>query len=223
MGNLEQISYFFSQNNIVFELLSYKMSWLELLATIFNFVAVWLSAKEKVSSWWLGLIGITLFFILFYQVNLYADMFLQVFFFVTNCIGWHQWTHPAEGFENQHNELKITILDNTYRLVSISSIFFLTLILGRFFAHIHEYSPIYFPQPAAFPYADSFIMAGSIVAQIFLIRKKLESWILWIIVEVIAIIVYAQKGIYLTSILYFLFLIIAIEGYFAWRKTLAQK
>ena len=217
---MESLFYFFNQNNVIFELWGYKMSMVELLATAFNFVAVWLSAKEKVSSWWLGIIGVTLFGILFFQINLYADMFLQIFFFVTNCIGWYQWTHPPKGLENQRNELKVTLLNPTNRFINIISILFLTIILGRFFAHIHEYLPDYFQKPASFPYTDSFIMAGSIIAQVLLMRKKLESWVLWIIVDVVAIAVYAQKEIYLTSILYFLFLLIAIQGLIEWRRSL---
>lgn len=207
------------KNYIVLEILNYPMSLIELLGTIFNLVAVWLSAKEKISSWIIGIIGVVLFFILFYQVQLYADMFLQIFFFVTNCIGWYQWANPAKGFENKQQQLKITTIDATYRVASVIGVMFLTAILGRFFLHIHEYFPKYFDKPASFPYADSFVMAGSIFAQIFLMQKKLEAWLLWCIVNVAALLIYAQKGIYLTLILYFIFLLIAIKGQIDWYRT----
>jgi nicotinamide mononucleotide transporter len=216
---MEILTTFFSKDNIVLNILNYPMSWVELLGTIFNLVAVWLSAKEKISSWWLGIIGVILFFILFYQINLYADMTLQVFFFFTNCIGWYQWSNPPTGKENDNNELIISVLQNKTRVLISVGIIVSTALLGYFFLHIHEYFPSYFPQPAAFPYTDSFIMAGSIAAQLLLMSKKLESWILWIIVDVMAIFVYEQKEIYLTSVLYFIFLIIAYKGFSEWKKA----
>jgi nicotinamide mononucleotide transporter len=204
---------------IIFEILNYRMSLIECLGTIFNLVAVILSAKEKISSWAIGIIGVVLFFILFYQVQLYADMLLQVFFLITNCIGWYQWANPTEGLENSYNQLKITTIDINYRVASVIGIMFLTATLGRFFLHIHEYFPNYFSQPASFPYADSFVMAGSILAQLFLMQKKLESWFVWCIVNIAAVIIYTQKGIYLTALLYFVFLLIAIKGQIDWHRT----
>lgn len=220
---MESIATFFSKDNIVLNILNYPMSWVELLGTIFNLVAVWLSAKEKISSWWLGIIGVILFFILFYQVNLYADMTLQIFFFFTNCIGWYQWSNPPMGKENSSNELIISTLKVKIRLAISAGVILATVLLGYFFLHIHEFFPRYFPQAAAFPYMDSFIMSGSIAAQLLLMSKKLESWILWIIVDIVAIFVYEQKEIYLTSVLYFIFLIIAYKGFSEWKKTLLSE
>jgi nicotinamide mononucleotide transporter len=209
-------------DNIVFECLGYKMSWVELLGMLFNLAAVWLSAKERISSWYIGLVGVVLYFILFYQIHLYADMTLQVFFFVTNCIGWYQWANPKVGLENQSQQLRITTLSPFAHFVVLCSTLFLALFLGRFFLHIHEYFPTYFSGPADFPYADSFVMAGSIVAQVLLMRKKIESWLFWIGVNLLAIFIYTMKGIYLTSVLYLLFLVIALQGFVSWRKSLKQ-
>lgn len=207
------------KNYIILEILNYPMSLVELLGTLFNLVAVWLSAKEKITSWPLGIIGVVLFFILFYQVQLYADMFLQVFFFITNCIGWYNWANPSIGYENKYNQLKITTISASHRVISAFAIILLTASLGYFFLHIHEVFPKYFTLPASFPYADSFVMAGSILAQIFLMQKKLEAWALWCIINIAAMFIYAQKEIYLTSLLYFIFLLIAIKGQIDWYRT----
>jgi nicotinamide mononucleotide transporter len=215
---MENVVAFFSKDNIFINIMNYPMSWVELLGTIFNLSAVWLSAKEKISSWVVGLVGVILFFSLFYQFNLYADMTLQVFFFFTNCIGWYQWTNPEMKNRNKDNQLIISLVNINSRFKIGMGIVFGTLFLGRFFSHIHEYLPMCFPQPAAFPYADSFIMAASIAAQILLMSKKLESWLLWIIVNIVAVIVYAEKEMYLTSLLYMLFLAIAYKGFSDWKK-----
>ncbi|MFZ4544819.1 MAG: nicotinamide riboside transporter PnuC [Saprospiraceae bacterium] len=211
---------FFLKENIVLSIWNYQMSWIELLATIFNLLAVWLSAREKVSNWWIGLIGIVLFWGLSYQVNLYADMFLQVFFFISNCVGWYNWTHPNALNKNEHNQLKISTLSTIQHALLMSSVLVSSLFLGCFFVRIHLYFPVYFAIPAAFPFADSFIMAGSISAQILTIYKKLEAWLLWITVNCVAIIVYAQKEIFLTSLLYALFLVISFQGLYNWRKKI---
>jgi len=87
---------FFDINNIFFELWGVKMSYLEFYATITGLVAVILSAQENVWSWIVGLVNVVLAFIMFYQIQLYPDMFLQVFFFITNLIGFWQWKYPKE-------------------------------------------------------------------------------------------------------------------------------
>src|SRR3990170_8628991 len=103
--------YFFDIQNILFEFLGYKMSYLEFFGTIAGAVAVWLSARANIWSWPIGIINVVLFFFLFYQVQLYPDMFLQVFFFVTNLLGWWRWAHPKTGEEDRKKELKVSYMD----------------------------------------------------------------------------------------------------------------
>src|SRR5688572_32962600 len=99
---------FFDIKNIFFIVLGYEMSYLEFFGTIAGAVAVWLSAKTNIWSWPIGLINVTLFFFLFYQVQLYPDMFLQLFFFVTNIVGWWRWKHPEKEEEDRKHELKVS-------------------------------------------------------------------------------------------------------------------
>src|SRR5688500_11296213 len=99
---------FFDIDQIFFTIWGYEMSYLEFFGTIAGAIAVCLSAKANVWSWPIGLINVTLFFFLFYQVQLYPDMFLQVFFFITNIMGWWRWTHPAPDEEDRKHELRVT-------------------------------------------------------------------------------------------------------------------
>ena len=219
---MDNLINFFLKENVVLVLGNYQMSWIELLATIFNLLAVWLSAREKVSNWWTGLIGISLFMSLSYQVRLYADVFLQVFFFVSNCVGWYRWTHPVQDDSSREKVLRISVLSNTQRYALLILVMGVTISLGLFFLKIHIYMPDYFPQPAAFPFADSLIMAGSIFAQVLLINKKVESWLLWIMVNCTAVFVYAQREIYLTSLLYAMFLLISVHGLRKWQLNIKK-
>jgi nicotinamide mononucleotide transporter len=208
----------FSVNNSLFTVLGYDMSLIELIATITGGIAVWLSAKENVWSWIIGLANVVLAFFMFFQIQLYPDMFLQVFFFVTNIIGFWQWKFPKQSEANAFNELRITKLSvRNFSLLSALGIFG-TLIMGSFSANLHEIAPNLFSIPSAFPYMDSFTTVMSIVATFMLIRKKVEAWWIWLVVDVIATYMYYIKDVKLYSLLYFVFVIIATFGAIEWTK-----
>lgn len=194
------------------------MSYLEFFGTLFGGIAVWLSAKENIWSWWIGIINVILFFFLFYQIQLYPDMFLQVFFLVTNLIGWWQWKYPKTNQANQNNELKISSLSikNIFILCSLGTV--LTTILGTFTANLSQLLPLLFSKPSAFPYLDSFTTVMSIITTFLMIRKKVECWYLWLLIDVISTYMYFVKGVKLVGIEYAIFCVIALFGAISWTK-----
>ena len=207
---------FFNIDNIFFEVLGYSMSYLEFFGTIAGAIAVWLSAKANVWSWPIGVINVVLFFFLFYQVQLYPDMFLQVFFFITNLIGWWRWTHPKPQEEDQSRQLKVSYLTIKqvigFSLIGLSGSF----VFGMFAQNLHEFFPTVFSLPSAFPYADSFVTVMSIVATYFMVNKKIECWIVWILVDAVATYLYFLKGIKFVGIEYLAFCFIAAFGLWNW-------
>lgn len=209
---------FFDINNIFFELWGVKMSHLEFYATLTGLVAVILSAQENVWSWIVGLSNVILAFIMFYQIQLYPDMFLQIFFFITNLIGFWQWKYPKQQEANQKNELKISQL--TIQQFGLLSLIGLTgtALLGTFAKNLHEWVPLVFSQPSAFPYMDSFTTVMSIFATFLLIRKKVEAWWVWLGVDIISTYMYYVKEVKLYSLLYAVFCIIALFGAINWTK-----
>jgi nicotinamide mononucleotide transporter len=209
----------FSIDYTIFTFLDYKMSLIELVGTIFGFWAVWLSTKEKVSSWYIGILNVVCFFWMFYQIQLYSDMLLQIYFFVTNLLGWYFWTHPKEGDRNTDNQLKINVLSQSQKIKTSIFIALGTLLVGLFIARLHEIAPYFFQKPASFPYLDTFILMASIAAQYLLTKKYIESWLLWIAVDVVATGVYFQKNILLTSFEYFVFAVVAVYGFLNWEKN----
>lgn len=209
---------FFDINNIFFEALGYQMSHLEFWATLTGGVAVWLSARENVWSWVIGLFNVVLAFVLFYQIQLYPDMFLQVFFFITNIIGWWQWKFPKLEDSNLKNELKISKLSTNQWLILILGGLLCTFAMGSFAKNLHELLPNMFSKPSAFPYMDSFTTVMSIVATFMLIRKKIEAWYVWLFVDAIATYMYYLKDVKLYALLYFLFCFIAAFGAYHWTK-----
>ncbi len=215
LPNMEDI---FSIKYIIFSFQGYDMSFLELVGTIFGLWAVWLSTKEKVSSWYIGILNVACFFWMFYQIQLYSDMLLQVYFFVTNLMGWYFWTHPKIEDANSVNYLKINTLNKNQQILTGIFIAAGTIFVGFFMGKIHELAPAFFQQPAAFPYLDTFILMASMAAQYLLTKKYIESWVLWIVVDVVATGVYFQKNIILTSFEYFVFALIAVKGLWDWQK-----
>ncbi len=106
------------------------MSYIELFGSIFGLWAVVLSTQEKVSSWYIGILNVLLSFLMFYQIQLYSDMLLQVYFLITNLMGWYLWTHPKEGLENKNNQLKISVLNNKEKIIYGLTIFLGTIFCG---------------------------------------------------------------------------------------------
>lgn len=214
---------FFDLTNTFVSILGYDMSHLEFWATLTGGIAVWLSAKENVWSWIIGLLNVVLAFVMFYQIQLYPDMFLQVFFFITNIIGFWQWKFPKEAEANANNELiisKLSILQTgIVTLIGVVG----TYILGTFAKNLHEIAPLVFNLPSAFPYIDSFILTMSIVATFMLIRKKMEAWWIWLVVDLIATYLYYIKDVKVYALLYAIFCVIAIFGAMEWTRKYFRK
>lgn len=209
---------FFDINNIFFETMGYPMSYLEFFGTIAGAIAIGLSAKANVWSWPIGIINVVLFFFLFYQVQLYPDMFLQVFFFVTNLMGWWRWTHPKEFEEDRKHELRVSYMKPVQFIVVFILGITGTFLFGALAENIHDIFPQIFSKPSAFPYLDSFVTVMSIITTFLMINKKIESWIIWILVDAIATYMYFVKGIKFVALEYLVFCFIAAFGLWNWMR-----
>lgn len=194
------------------------MSYLEFFGTVAGAIAVWISARGNVWSWPIGLINVTLFFFLFFQVQLYPDMFLQIFFFVTNLLGWWRWTHPSISEENKNHELKASYMPLRWLLIFLAVGVVGTFIFGMLAKNLHEFFPVLFNMPSAFPYMDSFVTIMSIVATYLMVQKKVECWAVWILVDAVACSLYFVKGIKFVGIEYLIFCFIAGFGLWNWIK-----
>ncbi|MBN1185552.1 MAG: nicotinamide mononucleotide transporter [Bacteroidales bacterium] len=185
------------------------MTLIEGIATFFGLICVWLTIKENIWCWPTGLVQVFLYIFVFYNARLYSDMILHIIYVIISIYGWHHWLHPDRSKE----PLKVT-RTGKYIVLWIVICLFVAVIIGYF---MQTYTN------AAIPYADSFIMSASLVAQWLMARKKLESWLFWITVDVIAVGVYWIKELYITTGLYTVFLILAIMGFFEWRKSLLKE
>ncbi len=212
---------FFDINYILFQLPGYGVSAVEFAGTATGLLCVVYASRARVISWPLGIINAVFFFILFYQTRLYPDMLLQIYFFCTSIYGWWRWTHPRDKNETDSlNELRVTRMKPRAITFTVAVMAAGALVAGSSAERFHSWFPTLFPEPAAFPYADSFVAVVSVTAQILLSQKKLEAWILWVIVDAVALTIYMKKGIYLVSAEYLVFGIIASAGLVNWRRII---
>lgn len=192
-----------------------SMNLLGLGALIFGLLNVYLLIKESIYNWLFGIAYIIISFIIFWQEQLYGDFLLHIFFLILNLYGWYHWLY---GKSAKNEKVKIETLNAKqnifYFTLSAIGIFF----FGYFLANIH----IIFTNltPASVPYWDAATTSLSVMAMWLTARKKLENWVYWLIVDVLAVGIYTYKGIYFYALLYFIYIGLAAAGYIAWKKIL---
>lgn len=209
-----------SVDNTFFTIIGYPMSYIEFFGTLLNIWCVWLVAKNKILNWPIGILGTILFGFLFLQINLYADFFEQIYFLLTGFWGWYVWT---AGKKSPETSKPISQVSPRSRIYWLGAIIIGTVSLGFFTANLHVLLPQFFTEAASFPFLDSFTTTLSFVATILLIRKEVDAWYLWILVDIIGIVLYWAKDVRLVSILYVVFLILATKGLINWLKTYKQQ
>ena len=193
-----------------FATLFQETSPLEWVGVITGTLCVWLAAKNNILNWPVASVSVIIYIFLLYEKKLYSDMELQVFFLGMNVYGWYYWT---KNTGNTAVVQPISKISKQEAISTIDGIILFTLISGV----IHHYTG------ATYPFLDSFCTACSIAGQIFLARKTLQTWLIWIFVDLIYIGVYISKHLYATSIMYALYIYIAWMGYQGWKKIYMQQ
>lgn len=181
---------------------------LEVLGFVTALAGVWLAARQKIATWPVMLVSIVAYAVFFYRIQLLADAALQGFFFVTSVMGWYLWAKGGPA----HDRLPVSTAPRRLYALGLLAVAAVSLGWGHLLATYTS---------AAAPYVDATLAGGSVVAQVLQMRKKLECWVLWIVVDVGYVGLYVVKAAYLTAILYLLFLGLAASGYVQWRRSLA--
>lgn len=182
------------------------MSPLEIVAALFGVACVALTIKRHMGCWPTGLIQVALYIVVFYRARLYSDMGLQVVYVALQIYGWYLW---ARG-KSRENEVRVVRLPRWERPLWIGVAAAGSVGLGWSMKHWTD---------ASLPYWDATATVLSLVAQYLMGRRILESWLIWIVVDVLSIGLYGVKELYVTLALYVLFLIMAAAGFFEWKKT----
>ncbi len=203
--------------------LGYPLSYVELVGTLAGLASVWLATRANVWTWPTGVVNVVCLFALFYQVQLYADMSLQVFFLAVTAYGWWSWGRGASVGETGEGrvsaKLRIAYLTAGQRRLTALAVALGTLAFGGLFAHVHEWLPAYFSAAADYPYVDSFVLAASVAATYLLAEKRVETWWLWLAVDVVCVGLFFRKGIYFLGLEYAVFLVLAGLGWRRWWRS----
>lgn len=195
------------------------MSYIEFVGTLFNILCVYLVSKNKIRNRPVWLIGSILYLFLFYQIQLYADLWEQIYFIITGIYG--RYIRSKHG-NQQQSDKNITILNNKQRLLYLWAIILCTTLLAYITSHLHIWFNTLFPEEASYVTIDSFTTVVSFAATILMIRQKVEAWVLRVIVDVIGIYLYYVKWVQFIALEYVLFLWIAI-WWLIKRYSLYQK
>ncbi len=180
---------------------------LEIPAVIFGIINIYLAARANIWNFLFGFLMCSIYFVLNWRVNIYADMTLQLIFVGFQAYGWYQWRYGG----TQHKGREISYAGMPLVIIAI-------LIAGAIFA-LYAYVLRDYTNSTLIP-LDTGATALSIVAQWMMAKKWVENWWLWMIVDVISVAMYLMKGLYLTAGLYSLLFIIAIFGWVYWRRYL---
>ncbi|WP_461449484.1 nicotinamide riboside transporter PnuC [Mucilaginibacter sp.] len=189
----------------------HQQSWIELIGVLTGFICVLLAAINNIWNWPVAIFSVTIYIYVFYNYQLYADMGLQIYFLITSIYGWYFWS------KKNRVEVKIPVSAINRKQVIISIIIVLVVTPALGFTLV-SLSPILHYKPAAYPYLDSFCTTCSLIAQVYLTRKILENWLIWVFVDMIYVGVYIAKHLEPTAILYAAYIPVALLGYIDWRK-----
>lgn len=178
---------------------------IEIVASVSGFLCLYLLIKRNIWCWFFGFIQVSLFTWIFFNAKLYSDTGLHVIYMGLQVYGWWNWRHHQDAHDALIVEKGSVSLMLSWGLVAIIT----TAILGTLMDTCTD---------ASFAYPDAFTTSMSLVAQWLLTRRYIFNWLFWIIVDVVAIYIYLQKGLYPTAVLYCAFLIMCLFGYKSWLQ-----
>jgi nicotinamide mononucleotide transporter len=179
----------------------------EIIGAVVGLVYLYLEYKADKWLWPVGILMPIIYIIIFYEGKFYADMGINIYYFFAGIYGWIRWTKSESTPEE--NRIKHTPETYLIPLIITGTLLFalIAFILIRF-----TDSPV--------PYGDSFTTAVSIIDMWMLAHKYLEQWWLWFVVNVVSSALYLWKGLYPTAVLFMIYSVISVFGYFRWKKMM---
>jgi len=182
---------------------------LEIIAVITAILYLILAAKEDVRCWYAAIISSSLYFYIMLNAGLLMEAILQVFYVAMAIYGWNQWNKSS----NEKNEIRIRNWKKINHLYSISLVVILAIISANI---LEKYTN------AVFPFFDALTTFGAIITTYMVAKKIIENWIYWFVIDSISIYLFFSRELYLTSLLFTIYLIIIIFGYRSWNKKLKE-
>ena len=182
---------------------------IEIAGFVTGALAVWLAVRQSPWNWPAGVANAVFFLILFWQSRLYGDMALQVLFIAICLLGWYRWLFGGAG----HSRLRVSRITTKGALAYTAAGVVATAVFTPYLRSIGDASPL----------LDALTTVLSVEAQYLMTRKVIEHWLIWMAADVIYIWLYAERGLYLTSLLYVAFFAMCLVGWRDWSTDTAAQ
>jgi len=183
------------------------MSGWEMAAVVLALAYLVLAIRENPLCW-IAAIGSTgIYIVLMFRVGLYMESALQLFYIGMAVYGWYSWTH---GDRPDHS-LPVISWKLASNLLPIAAILSLSLASGYL---LSEYTA------ASMPYLDSFTTWGAVVTTWMVARKIIQNWHYWFVIDSVSVYLYVSRGLWLTALLFVLYLVLIVVGYRQWRNSM---
>ena len=200
-----------SLESSIFKRQTSNLNSLELTGALFGIIGVYLTVKENIWCFPVGIINVVITAFLVIELKLYADFLQQVVYFILLILGWYKWTHKEKITSVSKHISRLTLNESVSNLIVwIAGSIVMYYILENY-------------TDAQFPFWDSAGTVLCFIAQWFVANKKIENWILWMIANVIYVVIYYLKGMPFYSVLTAVYFVLAINGFINWKRKLAQK
>jgi nicotinamide mononucleotide transporter len=180
------------------------MSPIEIAAFALGLANIGLLIRRSVWNFPFGIAMVALYAVIFFDAKLYSDAGLQIFFLVVQIYGWWSWSRGAD-----QGVVAVRAMEPRGRIGWAIATAMLIAVWGTAMHRLTD---------ASLPYWDAAIAMMSVSAQILMTRRFVENWPVWVAVNIVSIGVYAVKGLWLTALLYAIFLVLAVVGWAEWHR-----
>jgi nicotinamide mononucleotide transporter len=180
----------------------------EIIGVVTGILGVWLTTRQKIWCWPVGLVSVVAFIVVFFRAKLYGAMGLQFVYVGLIGYGWYAWLYGGVG----QRALLVSRLPRRLVAVLVAVGAGASLVLGFWLGRRTD---------EALPYLDGFTTSFSLVAQWMQARKYLENWVVWVVVDVVYVVMGLSQGLTLTAGLYVIYVCLALIGFRDWRRSLA--
>jgi len=180
----------------------------EIVAVIFGLLSVWFSKNNNILVYPTGMISTSIFTYLLFKWGLLGDMMINAYYFIMSIYGWYIWTRKKNNIVTP-----ISKISNYEKKISLFIFIFSLIFVYGIYNYFAKWGSLT-------SYIDNITTAIFFVGMWLMAKRKIENWVFWIIGDVISVPLYFYKGLTFTSLQYFIFTIIAISGYYSWKKIL---
>jgi nicotinamide mononucleotide transporter len=181
----------------------------EVAAVLLLVAYLLLAIRQNSLCWPAAIAGSAIYVFLMYGAGLYMESALQVFYIAMAVYGWWSWRH---GWAENH-ALPVMNWPLAFHVPVLVLIAVLTFLSGYLLSHYSD---------AAFPYMDSFTTWAAIVTTWMVARKILQNWHYWFVIDAISVYLYSSRGLYLTALLFCVYLVLIVIGYRAWKNSVVD-